>query len=76
MNVTPSGKVLPCHAAESLPELVFDNVRTRRLRDIWLNGQAFQQYRGTAWMKEPCQSCELKEVDWGGVPLPGDDDRR
>lgn len=66
MNVTPSGKVLPCHAAESLPELVFDNVRTRRLRDIWLNGQAFQQYRGTAWMKEPCQSCELKEVDWGG----------
>ena len=66
MNVTPSGKVLPCHAAESIPDLTFDNVRDRPLRDIWLTGAAFQKYRGTAWMQEPCKSCELKEVDWGG----------
>ena len=66
MNVTPSGKVLPCHAAESIPGLVFDNVKDRPLRDIWLTGAAFQKYRGTAWMQEPCKSCELKEVDWGG----------
>ena len=66
MNVTPSGKVLPCHAAETIPGLVFETVRDRPLRDIWLNGAAFAKFRGTDWMREPCQSCELKEVDWGG----------
>ena len=29
INITPSGKVLPCHAAETIPGLVFDNVRER-----------------------------------------------
>ncbi len=66
INVTPSGKVLPCHAAESLPGLTFDSVRDRPLADIWLNGQAFQAYRGTEWMKEPCKSCPRKEIDFGG----------
>jgi PqqA peptide cyclase len=36
------------------------------LAEIWLNGQAFQKYRGTEWMKEPCRSCPRKEVDYGG----------
>jgi pyrroloquinoline quinone biosynthesis protein E len=66
VNLTPSGKVLPCHAAETIPGLVFDNVRDRPLRDIWLNSQAFQAFRGTSWMREPCRSCEFREVDWGG----------
>ena len=66
MNVTPSGKVLPCHAAESLPGMEFDNIRTRPLADIWLNGAAFNKYRGTEWMKEPCRSCERREIDFGG----------
>ena len=66
MNVTPSGKVLPCHAAESIPGLDFDNVREKSLSEIWLNGQAFQKYRGTSWMKEPCRSCDRREIDWGG----------
>jgi pyrroloquinoline quinone biosynthesis protein E len=66
MNITPSGRVLPCHAAESLPGLTFDNVRDRPLADIWLNGDAFQKYRGTAWMKEPCRTCERREIDFGG----------
>jgi PqqA peptide cyclase len=66
MNVTPSGKVLPCHAAETIPDLAFDNVRDRRLRDIWLASPAFQAFRGTDWMREPCRSCDLREVDWGG----------
>lgn len=66
MNVTPSGRVLPCHAAESLPGLEFDNVRDRPLADIWLNGQAFEKFRGTDWMKEPCRSCPRKEIDFGG----------
>lgn len=66
MNITPSGRVLPCHAAESLPGLEFDNVRDRPLADIWLNGQAFNKYRGTSWMKEPCRTCERREIDFGG----------
>ena len=28
--------------------------------------QAFNTYRGTGWMPEPCKSCEFKEVDFGG----------
>ena len=64
--ITPSSKALPCHAAETIPGLTFDNVRDRRLADIWLHSDAFQRFRGTAWMPEPCRSCELREVDWGG----------
>jgi PqqA peptide cyclase len=66
INITPSGKVLPCHAAESIPGLAFENVRDRSLRDIWLASDAFQKFRGLEWMREPCRSCEFREVDWGG----------
>ena len=66
INITPSGKALPCHAAESLPGLTFDNVRDKPLADIWRNSQAFQMYRGTDWMLEPCRSCEFRNQDWGG----------
>lgn len=66
INVTPKGKVLPCHAAETIPTLIFDNVKDKSLSDIWLHSQAFAAYRGTDWMPEPCQSCERKETDWGG----------
>jgi pyrroloquinoline quinone biosynthesis protein E len=66
MNITPAGKVLPCHAAETIPGLQFDNVRDKTLVDIWMNGEAFNAFRGTEWMKEPCRSCAFKEIDWGG----------
>lgn len=66
MNITPSGKVLPCHASESVPGLEFDNVKTKKLADIWLKGQAFEMYRGTSWMKGPCKSCPRAEIDFGG----------
>jgi PqqA peptide cyclase len=66
INITPSGKVLPCHAAESISSLRFDTVTDRSLRDIWTDSAAFNAYRGTAWMKEPCRSCAFKEADWGG----------
>ena len=66
VNVTPSGKVLPCHAAETIPGLAFDNVRDKPLAEIWLHGQAFERFRGTDWMIEPCVSCERREIDWGG----------
>jgi pyrroloquinoline quinone biosynthesis protein E len=66
INITPSGKALPCHAAETIPGLAFDSVRERRLRDIWLDSDAFRRFRGTEWMREPCRTCEFREVDWGG----------
>lgn len=66
LNITPSGKVLPCHAAESITTLEFDSVRERSLADIWQNSKAFAKYRGTDWLPEPCRSCDRKELDWGG----------
>ena len=39
---------------------------SRRLREIWLESEPSRQFRGTDWMPEPCRSCELREVDWGG----------
>jgi pyrroloquinoline quinone biosynthesis protein E len=66
LNVTPAGRVLPCHAAESIPGLVFWNVREHSLADIWANSPAFNAFRGTAWMKEPCASCPRRELDFGG----------
>lgn len=66
LNVSPRGDVLPCHAAESIPDMHFDNVREHSLADIWQNSEAFRRYRGTDWMPDTCQSCPKKEVDWGG----------
>ena len=66
LNVTPSGRVLPCHAAETIPGLRFDTVRERSLKEIWTDGDAFNAFRGTGWMPEPCRSCERREIDWGG----------
>jgi pyrroloquinoline quinone biosynthesis protein E len=66
LNVTPGGKVLPCHAAESITGLEFWNVREHSLADIWANAPAFNAFRGTAWMKEPCASCPRREQDFGG----------
>jgi PqqA peptide cyclase len=66
LNVTPSGKVLPCHAAETLPGLRFPTVGEASLAEIWHRSAAFVRFRGTAWMAEPCRSCERREIDWGG----------
>ncbi len=66
MAISPAGRALPCHAAESLPGFDFPDVRTTSLRDIWENAEAFNRYRGTGWMAEPCQSCDRREIDWGG----------
>ncbi|MGM8851461.1 pyrroloquinoline quinone biosynthesis protein PqqE [Salinicola halophyticus] len=66
LNVTPAGKVLPCHAAETIPGLEFWNVGEHALGDIWQNNPAFNAYRGTDWMPETCQSCDRREIDWGG----------
>jgi PqqA peptide cyclase len=66
LNVTPAGKVLPCHAAETLTELEFPDVAEASLAEIWSSDSAFARFRGTDWMPEPCRGCERREIDWGG----------
>ena len=66
LNVTPNGTVLPCHAAQTLRHLDFLSVRDHALRDIWYDSAAFNAYRGTGWMKEPCLSCDRRLKDLGG----------
>ena len=66
LNITPAGKVLPCHAAETIPGLEFWSVRDHSLADIWANSPSFNAFRGTAWMKEPCRSCARRDIDFGG----------
>lgn len=64
--VTPDGSAMPCHAAHTIPHLTFDNVKDKSLADIWDSSPAFDAYRGTDWMQEPCRSCERREADFGG----------
>jgi len=66
LNVTPAGRVLPCHAAETIPGLEFWSVREHSLADIWASSPAFRAFRGTDWMQEPCASCPRRHEDFGG----------
>jgi pyrroloquinoline quinone biosynthesis protein E len=66
--IAPDGEALPCHAASTIPGLEFPNVRDHPLGWIWHEADAFNRFRGTDWMLEPCRSCPLgrQEEDWGG----------
>jgi pyrroloquinoline quinone biosynthesis protein E len=64
--VAPNGDVLPCLAAAQLPGLDIPNARHEPLRGIWYDSAAFNRFRGTDWMPEPCHTCALREVDFGG----------
>jgi PqqA peptide cyclase len=66
MLVNPAGKVLPCHAAEMLPGLSFENVRAKTLGWIWQESGSFRCFRGEEWMHEPCRTCERRTEDFGG----------
>jgi pyrroloquinoline quinone biosynthesis protein E len=66
LTITPDGLALPCHTARMLPGLAFPNVRETSLRQAWYESDGFTRYRGTAWMKEPCGSCDEREKDHGG----------
>jgi pyrroloquinoline quinone biosynthesis protein E len=66
LNISPSGKALPCHAAETIPGLEFWNVRDRALAEIWRDSPAFNAFRGVDWMREPCRTCDRRELDYGG----------
>ena len=63
--IAPDGRVLPCHAADTLP---FRHARIpdRALADIWWHGEAFQAFRGEGWMEATCASCPERARDFGG----------
>jgi pyrroloquinoline quinone biosynthesis protein E len=66
MLITPTGEVLPCHAAHIIPNLHFDNVQQQALATIWRDSPALNAFRGDAWMEEPCRSCPNKAKDFAG----------
>ena len=67
LTVNPIGEVLPCPTASSaIPDLRFENIRSRALDWIWRESESFNRFRGTEWMPEPCRSCPQREIDFGG----------
>jgi pyrroloquinoline quinone biosynthesis protein E len=66
LAVAPDGVALPCHNARNLPGLQLPRVQDQPLGDIWARSQAFNAYRGDAWMKAPCRDCDERHKDFGG----------
>jgi len=66
MLIAPNGDALPCHAAQIIPGLQFDNLKDRSVREIWEKSEVFQKFRGEEWMPEPCRSCDRRTRDFGG----------
>jgi PqqA peptide cyclase len=64
--VAPDGRVLPCHAAATIPGLRFESVLDAPLAAIWERSPAFERFRGTAWLPDRCRSCDRLELDFGG----------
>jgi pyrroloquinoline quinone biosynthesis protein E len=66
MLVSPTGLVLPCHLAHTLPGLEWWSVRDVPLAEIWHRAPGLQAFRGEDWMSEPCRRCERRSLDFGG----------
>jgi pyrroloquinoline quinone biosynthesis protein E len=66
ITVAPDGTVLPCPAAYSLPDLSPADARDHPLAWIWEHSPAFNAFRGTEWMGDPCRSCPQRHTDFGG----------
>jgi pyrroloquinoline quinone biosynthesis protein E len=66
ITVAPDGLVLPCHGARDLPFDSFPSVAKESLKAIWESSAIFNRFRGTQWMRSPCQGCPGAEVDFGG----------
>lgn len=64
--VSPAGEVMPCPAALVIADLESASVLDSSLADIWYRSEAFNRFRGTSWMREPCRSCPRREIDFGG----------
>ncbi|NKQ59148.1 pyrroloquinoline quinone biosynthesis protein PqqE [Amycolatopsis sp. K13G38] len=66
LTVAPDGVVYPCPVAAEITTMEFSSVRDHHLEWIWSSSAAFEAYRGTEWMADPCRSCPRKELDFGG----------
>ncbi len=66
LTIAPDGVALPCHSARELPGLDCPNVNDASISEIWHESKAFNFFRGTEWMQEPCKSCDEKDKDFGG----------
>jgi pyrroloquinoline quinone biosynthesis protein E len=64
--VSPTGLVLPCHLAHTLPGLEWWSVRDAPLAHVWQHSPGLEAFRGEAWMSEPCRSCDRRATDFGG----------
>ncbi|MFL6627171.1 MAG: pyrroloquinoline quinone biosynthesis protein PqqE [Vitreoscilla sp.] len=64
--VAPDGLALPCHSARMLPGLAFPSLRDTPVRTAWFDSDAFNAYRGEAWMDDTCGSCDQRHADHGG----------
>lgn len=66
LTVAPDGTVYPCPVAAEITTMNFSSVRDHDLAWIWSKSDAFEAFRGTEWMADPCRSCPRKEIDFGG----------
>lgn len=64
--IDPTGAVLPCHSARSIPGLSFESVEHAPLASIWTNSPGLREFRGDAGLPEACRSCAGKALDHGG----------
>lgn len=66
LTIAPNGMALPCQEARVMKGLTFPSVRDSSLEWIWKDSPIFNLFRGEAWMKEPCRSCDERKRDFGG----------
>ena len=66
LTIAPDGSALPCQEAQTIEGIDFPNVRDTPLDWIWNESPAFNAFRGTSWMKQPCAGCDEKDTDFGG----------
>lgn len=66
MVVAPDGTALPCHSARMLPGIDFPNLQQVSVQQAWAGSDAFDRYRGQAWMNDTCGDCDERGRDFGG----------
>jgi pyrroloquinoline quinone biosynthesis protein E len=66
MVVAPDGLAMPCHSARMLPGPALPNLRSTPVREAWYDSEAFNRYRGEAWMSPTCGGCDERHHDFGG----------
>ncbi|MDN8618299.1 pyrroloquinoline quinone biosynthesis protein PqqE [Variovorax ginsengisoli] len=66
MVVAPDGVAMPCHSARMLPGPALPNLQAMSVREAWHDSEAFNRYRGQAWMDPTCSGCDERDHDFGG----------